>query len=70
MRKTSERVESPGAQVTELVSRDHFCWPCVLLDRPPMLWWLTPGEELDAVVINCVKGATTEYQGADAKYMG
>ena len=24
----------------------------------------------DAVRINCKKGATTEYQGADVKYMG
>ena len=24
----------------------------------------------DAVVINCKKGATIEYQGADVKYMG
>ena len=24
----------------------------------------------DAVGINCEKGATTEYQGADVKYMG
>ena len=24
----------------------------------------------DAVGINCKKGATTEYQGADVKYMG
>ena len=24
----------------------------------------------DVVVINCKQGATTEYQGADVKYMG
>ena len=38
-----------------------------------MLWWLSPGEGRDAVNdavgINCEKGATTEYQGADIKYM-
>ena len=26
-----------------------FAWPCVLSDRPPALWWLSPGEEWDAV---------------------
>ena len=24
-------------------------WPSVLSDRPPVLWWLLPGEEWDAV---------------------
>ena len=41
-----------------------FAWPCVLLDRPPALWWLSHGEGRiplhDAVGINCEKGATTE----------
>ena len=31
-----------------------------------MLWWLSPGEGLDAVGINCKMGATTNCQGADA----
>ena len=26
-----------------------FAWPCVLSDRPPVLWWLSPGEKWDAV---------------------
>ena len=26
-----------------------FAWPCVLSDGPPVLWWLSPGEEWDAV---------------------
>ena len=26
-----------------------FAWPCVLSDRPPVLWWLSPGEGWDAV---------------------
>ena len=26
-----------------------FAWPYVLSDRPPVLWWLLPGEEWDAV---------------------
>ena len=47
-----------------------FAWPCVLSDRPPVLLWLSPGEEWDAVGINCKNSSTTEYQGADVKYMG
>ena len=26
-----------------------FTWPSVLSDRPPVHWWLSPGEEKDAV---------------------
>ena len=26
-----------------------FAWPCVLSDRSPALWWLSPGEGWDAV---------------------
>ena len=26
-----------------------FAWPCVLSDRPPMLWWLLPGNGRDAI---------------------
>ena len=26
-----------------------FAWPCVLSDRPPVLWWLSHGEGWDAV---------------------
>ena len=36
----------------------NFPRPCVLSDRPPMLWWLSPGEG----GINCEMGATTENQ--------
>ena len=46
-----------------------FVLPCVLSDRPPALWWLSPGEGWDAVVINCKNYATTENQGAAFKYM-
>ena len=28
-----------------------FAWPCVLSDRPPVLWWLSPGEGWDAVAL-------------------
>ena len=27
----------------------NFSWPCVPLDHPPLLWWLSPGEGWDAV---------------------
>ena len=52
-----------------------FAWPCVLSDIPPVHWWLSPGEERDAVTcdavgMNCEKGATTENQVAGVKYMG
>ena len=49
MRGRSERVESSGTYVTELVSRDHFACHYVLSDRPPVLWWLSHGEGRDAV---------------------
>ena len=40
------------AMVHVLLNEFHatiFAWPCVLLDRPPVLWWLSPGEWWDAV---------------------
>ena len=43
LRERTERVESPGAYVTECVSLP-FLLGRVLSDRPPMLWWLSPGE--------------------------
>ena len=49
MHEIPERVESPGRYVTERVSLAIFAWPCILLDRPPMLWWLSPGEGWVAV---------------------
>ena len=48
-RQCEWRVESPGTYVTDRVSRGHFFWPCVLSDRTPVLWWLSPGDEWDAV---------------------
>ena len=74
MRKRSERVESPGTHVTELVSRCHFCLAVFFRTALPCcggyyLEW--GGMQLhDAVGINCKKGATTENQGAEVKYMG
>ena len=26
-----------------------IAWPCVLSNRPPVLWWLSPGDGWDAV---------------------
>ena len=26
-----------------------YAWHCVLLDHPPVLWWLSPGEWWDAI---------------------
>ena len=67
-------MKSSGAYVTDCVSRGHFCLARVFLDRPPVLggYHLEKGGMPlhDAVGINCKKGATTENQGADVKYMG
>ena len=50
MRERSERMEIPGTYVTELEFHAAiFAWPCALSDRPPVLWWLSPGEGSDAV---------------------
>ena len=49
MRERSKRVESPGTYVTEWVSLSLFAWLCVLSDHPPVLWWLSPGEQWDAI---------------------
>ena len=35
-----------------------------------MFWWLSPGEGLDVIGINCKNGATTKNQDAVVKYMG
>ena len=44
-----------------------FVRPCVLSDRPPVFWWLSPGYGgvplHDAVGINFENGATSEHQG-------
>ena len=36
-----------GALVQMVLKEFHgaiFAWPYVLSDRPPVLWWLSPGE--------------------------
>ena len=74
MRERWERVESLGAYVTECVSRGVLLGPVFF--RTALLYCggyhLERGGMLlnDAVGINCKKGATTEHQGASAKYMG
>ena len=67
---------SPGTYVTEWVSHRHFCSALCSFGPPSraLVWWLSPGEGWgavnDSVGINGKKGANTEYQGADIKYMG
>ena len=51
MRERSERAESPGTYATERVHAAILAWSCVLSDRPPVLWWLSPGEGWDAVTL-------------------
>ena len=83
MHERSERVESPGTYVTEWVSRGYFYLALcsfglptertalVLSDRPGGYHMERGGMPFhDAVEINCKKGATTENQGSDVKYMG
>ena len=41
-----------GALVHMYLNEFHeaiFVWTCVLSDRPPMIWWLSPGEGRDVV---------------------
>ena len=51
-----------------------FAWPCVLSTALPCSggYHLERGRMPlhDAVLINCKKGATTEYYGADVKCIG
>ena len=73
MHKRSERVESPGTYVTELVSHGHF-YLALCSDHPPILWWFNlerGGMQLhDVVGINSKKGQITENQCTNIKYMG
>ena len=43
MRERLEAVESPGAYGDHCASRGHFARPRVLLDYPPVLWWIIAG---------------------------
>ena len=73
MPEREERVESPGAYVTEYVSCDNFCLAPCSSDHPTVLWRynLEMGGKLlhDAVWVNCKKCVTTQNQGAGVKYM-
>ena len=77
MRERSERVERPSTYVTESVSPVYFCLALCSFGPPSralvVITWRGVGCGMplhDAVGINCEKGATTEYQGSDVKYMG
>ena len=73
MRERSERVE-PWYMCNYEFHVAIFAWPCVLsdhLNRSGRYHLERGGMPLhDVVGINCKKGATTEYQGIDVKYMG
>ena len=67
-------MEGPGTYVTESFTRPFLLDPVFFLTALPC----SGGYHLerggmplhDAVEKNCEKGATTENQGADVKYMG
>ena len=51
-RQCAKDREEWGALVHMELNEFHaaiFAWPRVFPDRPPVLWWLSPGEGLDAV---------------------
>ena len=51
MRDNARKIGKRGRPwcIIEWVSRGLIAWPCVLSDRPPVLWWLSPGEGWAAV---------------------
>ena len=49
MRERYERVESPGAYVSERVYVAIFAWPHIFSEGPPVIDWLSSGEGWDAV---------------------
>ena len=56
-----------------------FVWqfllgPVFFSDRPPVVWWLSPGKGWDAATydafgVNCKKTATSETHGSGVKYL-
>ena len=74
MREISERVESPGTYVTMSFTRPFLLGPVFFWTALPCSgdYHLEKGEMPlhDAVGINCKRGATTENQCTDVKYMG
>ena len=70
MRERSERVKSPGIHMKlNQFHATNFAWHFVLPGRPPVLWWILPGEGRDAVEINCENDTTTENKGSGVKYI-
>ena len=68
-----ERSESPGTNVTERVSRGHFCLALFFRTALPCSGSYhleRGGMPLHVVGINFKKGGTTENQGSGVKYMG
>ena len=50
MSESSEEWRALVHMLLNEFSRGHFCLaPCVLSNRPPVIWWLSPGEGWDAV---------------------
>ena len=70
MHERQKGMEGPGTYVIDEFYAAIFTWPRVLSDCSPVLWWSSHGEGMDAVRINCKKGATTENQGSAVTYMG
>ena len=74
MHEREERVETLVHMKLIYFYSSIFAGPRVRSDRPPVLWWLSPGEGVmplhDAVLVNCKNGATIKNQGAGVKYMG
>ena len=70
MRERSERVESPGTYVTELVSRGHFCLALCSFGPLSRSLVVITWRGVECGWDKLKKGATTENQGAYVKYMG
>ena len=74
MRERPERVESPGAYVTERISMPSLLGSVFFRTAVPCSGGYhmeRGGRPLhDVVRINCKKSATTENQGSAVKYMG
>ena len=72
MLERSKRMESPVAYVTESVSRSYFCLALCSFGPLSRALVVITGRGIplhDAFRINCEKGATTENQDADVKYI-
>ena len=73
MREMRERGKSPGSYLTDCFTRPILLGPAFFRTALPCSggYHLERGGMMhDAVGVNCEKGATTENQGEDVKYMG